>query len=73
MMFNYQWQRAFKDAYLDVQHALNTRWENDITAENNKKAVRELIKVCEDYLTFGADECRMRGNVIQKEAGQCQE
>ena len=64
-MFNYEWKSVFKDAYLGVQHALNARWVNDITAENNKRAVTELKKVCEDYLKFGVEEGRRRGNAGQ--------
>lgn len=59
-MFVYKWQRAFKAAYLDVAHALQMRYTGDETTENNKKAVLALRRLCDEYLTEGAEEGRVR-------------
>lgn len=59
-MFVYEWQRAFKSAYLDVAHALQARYAGEETTENNKKAVMALRRLCDEYLTDGAEEGRIR-------------
>ena len=60
IMFNCDWQRAFKVGYLEVAHALQAKYKGPETTENNKKAVKKLIKLCEDYLD-DVEELRIRG------------
>ena len=49
-MFNYEWKREFKRVYLDVQHALNTKWNDDSTMDDNLAAVNALKETCERYM-----------------------
>lgn len=49
-MFNYEWKREFKRVYLDVQHALNTKWDDDSTMDDNLAAVNALKETCERYM-----------------------
>ena len=54
-MFNYEWKAEFKKKYLNVQHALSQRWEDESTRENNKKQVMKLKELCERYLNDNKD------------------
>ncbi len=49
-MLNYEWKREFKRVYLDVQHALNTKWNDDSTMNENLAAVNALKETCERYM-----------------------
>lgn len=49
-MLNYEWKKAFKLCYKEVQYALSKKWEDESTMENNKKAVTDLKELCEMYL-----------------------
>ena len=60
-MFVCDWKRAFKAAYLNVTHALQMRYTGEEITENNKKAVMELRRLCDEYLAEGAEEGRIRG------------
>jgi hypothetical protein len=49
-MFNYEWKKTFKRAYLDVQHQLNMKCTGEETIDADCQVVAALMVLCEQYL-----------------------
>lgn len=62
-MFNYEWQREFKRAYLDVAHQLNTRYTGQETIYEDCRRVMNLMVLCERYIAEREQE-RIQGKTI---------
>ena len=62
-MFNYEWQREFKRAYLDVAHQLNTRCTGQETIDEDCRRVMNLMVLCERYIAEREQE-RIQGKTI---------